>query len=178
MSSGFFTVETLWATLLFATSVLFCLFIINLIPYAYVIRDAGHWMVGQNPTSMIPEIIVGKAIVLFLVLCSQYALVLRQLAVFMFFRGTTMWMTVLPSLKKQERLFMYGLFGGHNDYVPVSGHMGFLWILCFHLSEVIGCVVWFYVGVLLYYSLAERRHYTVELFTSMAISWGITQIWT
>lgn len=173
----FISSDSLSAVGLFLASVAFCVTIINHIPYTTTVRDIGHYLIPRWPNSYIPELYVLIQTIAFLYVSEEFTVPLRQLAYFLFIRGMTMWITILPSLKKFSPISFYGLFGGHNDYLPFSGHMAFSHLLSMYIAGRTTSLVYICDIGMIYTMLAMRRHYTIELLASIFFIRNIVQMW-
>ena len=144
-----------------------CIFVINSIPYASQIIDVGHLLIPKIPNNQLPEIIIISKLLFYLCWDIQniedFCL---YLSYFYWFRFLTIWMTILPSLKPKSPIRFYGLMGGHNDMLPVSGHTFISCWVSFFLWEDLGNWVFLSDILLSYLLLAMRRHYTIEIVLS------------
>lgn len=167
-----------WILLNFLFSTWLCIMVINTIPYTRKIIDIGHILIKRTMKSYHPEILIVILIGIFSLISEPYMWEsgLSQLTYFMFYRGLTMRLTILPCLNEHQSIQYLGLFGGHNDYLPLSGHIGVTWILCYYISRTLGYFSYIPLIWQSYLLIAERRHYSVELINSMVSMWAITKM--
>jgi hypothetical protein len=152
--------------------------VINAIPYTRKIIDIGHTLIKRTVKSYHPEILIIILIGIFSLISEPYMWEngLIQLTYFMLYRGLTIWLTILPCLNEPQSIRYFGLFGGHNDYLPLSGHIGVTWILCYYISKIFGYFSYLLLIWQSYLLIAERRHYSIELINSMVLMWAITKM--
>ena len=144
-----------------------CGIVMNAIPYADRIYDIGHKYIKLR-NNCFPDLLIPLNILLSLILLNK-----DQLRRMMYIEGLILWtkalltwQTILPCLKEEKKIKNFGIFGGHNDYLPISGHMAITTLCCLYLKRRIP-----------YYGLMEllqalllismRRHYTIDVTTSM-----------
>ena len=88
-----------------------------------------------------------------------------------------MWITVLPCLHPVGKIVPFGgIFGGFNDYLPLSGHMAFSHLLSWYISERTGPLIFLFDLLLGYSMIAMRRHYTIELVSSVLAIQAIVRL--
>ncbi len=154
-----------------------CIGVINLIPHRRSIFDVGHYFIPTSPKTWIPEVTILFFILYNIRYGSHSHEIIKSIGLFMFFRFMTMWLTILPSLNRRSSIRYGGIVGGHNDYLPVSGHIGVLYILVY-FSESLGYFGWVTLLAVIVLMLSERRHYTIEMLMSIVIGWFIIKTYT
>jgi hypothetical protein len=149
------------------SAILGCVFIIGVIPHTRSIKDFGHHFVPPIKDTYLPEYLLCLQVFLFLLSSASHTELVWKLSYFYWIRMFTMSLTILPSLRTEEDSIIRfrGFIGGHNDYLPISGHIGLSFLLSIYSQ------VWTYVfGLsLVYLSIAMRRHYTVEIAVSIIL---------
>ena len=151
-------------------SVLLCMLFINIIPYATHIYDLGHYVTKKVDNSMLPEAVMFLLIVLFLCFSNEYTRFCWSISYFYWFRACTMTLTILPAINRFKPIEYGGFFGGHNDYLPASGHLFLVDKLCQFLVPSFGWYIYVVDVYIFYYLIAMRRHYTIELVISVILA--------
>lgn len=144
-----------------------CGIVMNAIPYADRIYDIGHRYIKLH-NNCLPDVLIPFNILLSLIYLDKVQLK-RMILIegyILWTKALLTWQTILPCLKEKKSIKNFGIFGGHNDYLPISGHMALTTLCCLYLKNRIP-----------YYNLMEllqclllismRRHYTVEVSASM-----------
>lgn len=141
----------------------------HLIPYATQIIDMGHVIFPRINNNQAPEYLLIIQIILALFQETTYVeKLLWNLSLFYWSKMLTSWITILPSLNTDNKTIKYyGFAGGHNDYLPLSGHTG----LSLMLALYTGYHTLFIYLIQCYCLIAMRRHYTIELVISSGYVW-------
>lgn len=157
-------------------SIIGCLGIINLIPRRDTIFDVGHYVIPRIPNSYVPEYIIGIKALIFLSQKPCYFCFFQFLwlgSLFMWVRMGLMWITTLPYLNYRDRIVIYGLMGGFNDFLPLSGHTGVSFLLSLFMAPTIGLAVYLTDIWLCYLLIAMRRHYSIEIVLSLIFTYWL-----
>jgi hypothetical protein len=152
----------------FIGSVLACLTMINIIPFRRTIFDVGHFLIPRIESTALPEyILIFKALPVLFYNTDKIMEILAFSSIFLWTRAVLTGITILPSLRNEELIHLKGITGGHNDYLPFSGHTAFSVLFSTFLTDYFGYIVYMSDIYIIYILIAMRRHYTIELIMSV-----------
>jgi hypothetical protein len=158
-----------YVLLSFVSSIVGCLAVIKLIPRRYHIFDVGHYFINPIANGLLPEYLIFMKALTFLVVNPCFFCLFQFLwlgSMVLWARMFLMWITTLPCLIHRENIPFHGIVGGHNDYLPLSGHTAASLLLSFYLYPTVGVFVYLTDIWLGYLLLAMRRHYSIEIVLS------------